>query len=179
MWPFRHRVTSTRAYVYSIVIVWVTGVSGVWLLGIYHNGKLYASFTYSSALFFPCWLSVQVTYITIRSRLLRKAPDVESYWQLSTEKTLRRSGVFWLPGFVLFRTEKFYSCFPLLAVWFVNVLELANFIVNPFMYSLRVPIFQDAFQKHLKKRRKRICTKSWLEETTQNGEQFMNYGLVI
>ena len=67
LWPFRHRVTSTRAYVHSIVIVWVTGVcmSGVWLLKIYHIDKLYTSLTYSSALFITL-LVICASYPTIR-----------------------------------------------------------------------------------------------------------------
>ena len=43
LWQFRHRVTSTCAYVYSIVIVWVTGVcmSGESLLEIYLIDNMY------------------------------------------------------------------------------------------------------------------------------------------
>ena len=112
--PFRHRVTSTRAYVYSIVIVWVTGMcmSGVWLLTIYHNDKLYASLAYSLALFISL-LIICTSYLTIRSRLQSTAPDhdLEVHRQASTENTLRMSKtffiviavslVFWLPAFVM------------------------------------------------------------------------------
>ena len=164
--PFRHRVTTTRAYVYSIVIVWVTGMcmSGVWLLTIYHNDKLYALLAYSLALFISL-LVICASYLTIRSRLQSTAPDhdLEVHRQASTENTLRMSKtffiviavslVFWLPAFVMVTTEEFCSCFPPPVVWFVTVLQLANSMINPFVYSFRMPIFQDAWKKCWRKRR--------------------------
>ena len=164
--PFRHRVTTTRAYVYSIVIVWVTGMcmSGVWLLTIYHNDKLYASLAYSLALFISL-LIICTSYLTIRSRLQSTAPDhdLEVHRQASTENTSRMSKtffiviavslVFWLPAFVMVTTEEFCSCFPPPVVWFVTVLQLANSMINPFVYSFRMPIFQDAWKKCWRKRR--------------------------
>ena len=166
LWPFRHRVTSTRVYVYSIAIVWVTGVcmSGVWLLTIYHNDKLYASLAYSLALFISL-LVICASYLTIRSRLQSTAPgrDLEVHRQASAENTLRMSKtffiviavslVFWLLAFVMVTTEEFCSCFPPPVVWFVTVLQLANSMVNPFVYSFRMPIFQDALRKCWRKRR--------------------------
>ena len=164
--PFRHRVTTTRAYVYSIVIVWVTGMcmSGVWLLTIYHNDKLYALLAYSLALFISL-LVICASYLTIRSRLQSTAPDhdLEVHRQASTENTSRMSKtffiviavslVFWLPAFVMVTTEEFCSCFPPPVVWFVTVLQLANSMINPFVYSFRMPIFQDAWKKCWRKRR--------------------------
>jgi len=121
LWPFRHRVTSTRAYVYSIVIVWVIGVcmSGVWLVTIYHNDKLYASLTYSSAVFISL-LVICASYLTIRSRLQSTVHDrdLDVRRHASMEKTLRMSRtffiviavslVFWLPAFVMFLFFFFY-----------------------------------------------------------------------
>ena len=132
--PFRHRVTSTRAYVYNIVIAWAIGVSisGVWLLKIYQNNNLYASLTYSSALFIPL-LVIFASYLTNRSRLQRTAPDhdLDVRRQASTEKTLRMSRtffmvvavslVFWLPVFVMFTIKEFCACFSIsLRFWWQN-----------------------------------------------------------
>ena len=114
LWPFRHRVMSTRVYVYSIVIVWGTGVcmSGMWLLTIYHIDKLYASVAFSLALF-TSLLVICASYLTIRSRLQSTAPghDLEVHRQASTENSLRMSKtffiviavslVFWLTAFVM------------------------------------------------------------------------------
>ena len=169
LWPFRHRVTSTRAYVYSIGIVWVIGLcmSALWLVRIYQNGKLYSSATYSSTLFIAL-LIIFASYLKIRTRLRSRAPDhdLDVGKQASTEKTLRMSRtffiviavslVFWLPAFVMFLIKEFCSCFSPLAVWLVVVLQSANSMVNPFVYSFRMPSFQDALKKCWKKRRQNI-----------------------
>ena len=55
LWSLRHRVTNTRAYIYSIVTVWVVGLcmAEVWLLTIYHTkvDTLFAIVTTQSFLF--------------------------------------------------------------------------------------------------------------------------------
>ena len=165
LWPFRHRATSTRAYVYSIVFAWVTGVcmSGVWVLAMLHNAKLYAAVTYSSAVFISL-LVICTSYLTIRSRLKSTVPDpdLDVRRQASTVKTLRMSRtffiviavslVFWLPAFVMFAIEELCLCFSSVAVWFVIVLLSVNSMVNPVVYSFRMPIFQDALKKCLRTR---------------------------
>ena len=170
LWPFRHRVTSTRAYVCSIVIIWVIGacMSGVWLAKIYHNDKVYASLTYSSALFIAL-LVICTSYLTIRSRLqsaLVPNHDLDVRRKASTEKTLRMSRtffivvgislVFWLPAFVMFTIKEFCSCFSPVTVWFMTALLSVNSMVNPFVYSFRMPIFQDALKKCWRKRQQNI-----------------------
>ena len=167
LWPFRHRVTSTCAYVYSIVIVWVTGVcmSGVTLLKIYLIDGMYAAAIYASALFVSL-LVICASYLTIRLRLQSTAPISD---QATREKSLRMSRtvfivvavslVFWFPAFVMIAIRDFCSCFSPLAVWFVIVLQLGNSMVNPFVYSFRMPIFEDALKKCWRKRRQNIEIK--------------------
>ena len=168
LWPFRHRVTSIRAYVYSIVMVWVIGVcmSGVSLLAIYLIDNVYANVTFASALFISL-LVICTSYLTIRLRLRSTAPNSDSVQiQASRERSLRMSRtvfivvavslVFWFPSFVMVTTQDFCSCFRPLAAWFVVVLQLANSMVNPFVYSIRIPIFQDALKKCWRKRRHNI-----------------------
>ena len=167
LWPFRHRITSTHAYVYSIVIVWVTGVciSGVSLLEIYLIDNVNAAFTYAPALFL-CLLVICTSYLTIRLRLQSTAPISDFQNQALKEKGLRMSRtvfivvavslVFWFPAFVMITTRDFCSCFSPVAVWFVIVLQLGNSMVNPFVYSFRMPIFQDALKRCWRKRRQNI-----------------------
>lgn len=182
LWPFRHRVTSTRAYVYSIVIVWVIGLcmSGLWLVRIYQSAKLYCSATYSSTLFIAL-LIILASYLKIRTRLRSRAPDndLDVRKQASTEKSLRMSRtffiviavslVFWLPAFVMFLIKEFCSCFSPLAVWLVVVLQSANSMVNPFVYSFRMPSFQDALKKCWKNRRQNIEIRD-IPKTSHNME---------
>ena len=176
LWPFRHRVISTRAYVYSMVIVWVIGVcmSTVSLLAIYLIDNMYANVTYASALFISL-LVICTSYLTIRLRLRSIAPNSDSVQnQAPRERSLRMSRtvfmvvaislVFWFPAFVLVTTQELCSCFPPLAAWFVIVLQLANSMVNPFVYSIRIPIFQDALKKCWRKRRQNIELRAFSRE---------------
>ena len=165
LWPLRHRVTNTRAYIYSIVTVWVTGLcmAGLSLLTIYHVQvvTLYATTTYVSSLFISL-LVICVSYLTIRSRLHCTAVNLKVHRQTSMEKNMRMSRtlfiviavslVFWLPAFVVHTVRGICSCFPPLAVWFVTVLHLGNSMVNPFVYSFRMLMFQDALKKCWRKR---------------------------
>ena len=182
LWPFRHRVTSTRTYVYSIVIVWVIGLcmSGLWLVRIYQSAKLYCSATYSSTLFIAL-LIILARYLKIRTRLRSRAPDhdLDVRKQASTEKSLRMSRtffiviavslVFWLPAFVMFLIKEFCSCFSPLAVWLVVVLQSVNSMVNPFVYSFRMPSFQDALKKCWRNRRQNIEIRD-IPKTSHNME---------
>ena len=182
LWPFRHRVTSTRAYVYSIFIVWAIGVcmSAVWLSKIYQDDKVYAFLTYSSALFIAL-LVICISYLTIRSRLQSTVPEhgLNVRRKALTEKTLRMSRtfflvvavslVFWLPAFVMFTIKEFCSCFSPIAMWFVTVLLSVNSMVNPFIYGLRMPIFQDALKKCWRKRRQNIELRA-ISKKTRNTE---------
>ena len=71
-WPLRHRVTSARAYIFSIVTVWVTGlcITGPSWLAIYHADvdTIYAIAT-ADVLFFISLLIISASYQAVRSRL--------------------------------------------------------------------------------------------------------------
>ena len=168
-WPLLHRVASTRAYIYSICAIWVAGLcmSGLLLLTIYHIhvDKMYAVLTYASFAFLSL-LVMCASYLTIRLRLQRPALDLDVQRQASAEKTLRTSRtffivivvslVFWLPGCVMMLIKDFCSCLSSEAAWLITVLMLGNSMVNPFVYSYRMPIFQDALKKFWRKRQRNI-----------------------
>ena len=167
-WPMRHRVTSTRAYVCTICVIWVAGLcmSGLLLLTIYHiNVDSVYLFSYASCSVLSL-LVICVSYLMIRSRLQRTALDSDVQRQVSAEKTLRMSRtffiviavslVFWLPSSVMGFIRDFCSCFSPVPTSFVTVLALGNSIVNPLVYSFRIPIFQDALKKLWRKRLQNI-----------------------
>ena len=168
-WPLLHRVTSTRVYICSIVVIWVAGLcmSGLCLLTIYHIhvDRMFVVLTYA-AFSFSSLLVICTSYLTIRSRLQRTALDLDIRRQASVEKTLRMSRtffiviaaslVFWLPGCVMILIKDFCSCFSSVIAWFVTVLLLGNSMANPFVYSFRMPIFQDALKKLWRKRQRNI-----------------------
>ena len=168
--PLRHRVTNTRAYTYSIVIVWVTGLcsAGLWLITIYHPkvNTVYATVT-TQSLLFVFLLVISGSYLTIRSRLHCTAPELEGHTQNVSERNLRLSKTFfivvavslllWFPAFVVHTVKEFCPrCFSPNVLSGVNILHLANSVVNPLVYSFRMPIFKEALKRCLRKRRQNI-----------------------
>ena len=170
-WPLRHRVTSSRPYIFSIVIVWAAGLcnGGLNMLTVYRSqvDSIYAKVVGDLLLFF-CLAVICASYLSIRSRLNATNPELQASHSRSTrDQNLRLSKTFyivvavslsfWLPGFVVYTIHTFcWSCFSPILLWFVNALHLANSMVNPFVYSFRMKIFQDSLKKCWKKRQQDI-----------------------
>ena len=155
-------------------------MSAVSLLAIYLIDNMYADVIYASALFFSL-VVICTSYLMIRLRLRSTAPNSDSVqMQATRERSLRMSRtvfivvavslVFWFPAFVMVTTQDFCSCFPPLAVWFVIVLQLGNSMVNPFVYSFRMPIFQDALKKCWRKCRQNIELSAFSPRQSHNAE---------
>ena len=170
LWPLRHRVTSTRAYVYSIVIVLAAGFSIAvisTMLPIYHPRlRVMSTITVHSCLFISL-LVICASYITIRNRLRTKTNEIDVHSQNAREQNIRLSRtlfsvvaaslVVWLPAFVGSSITAFSRRrFPPYFVWSAHALHLANSMANPFVYSFRMPIFKVALKKLRRKRRKTI-----------------------
>ena len=168
--PLRHRVTSARAYTYSIVIIWLTGLcsAGLWLLTIYHPkvSTVYATVT-TQSLLFVFLLVICGSYLTIRSRLHCTAPGLEEHTQNASERNLRLSKTFfivvavslllWFPAFVVRTVKEFCPrCFSPNVLSGVIILHLANSVVNPVVYSFRMSIFKEALKGCLRKRRQNL-----------------------
>ena len=116
------------------------------------------------------------SYIKIRNRLRSTSGKIASQSNRSTERNLRfprtmfiviaASLVFWVPTFGVYTVREFCKrCISSPVHWFVNALHLANSMVNPFVYTFRMPIFKDALKKFRRKRRQ------YLEGTTCPGRQ--------
>ena len=170
LWPLRHRVTSTRAYVYSIVIVWAAGFSmaaiSTLLPTYYPELRRVSAVTVHSCLFISL-LVICASYFTIRNHLRTKIKGVDVHFQNAREQNLRLSRtlfivvavslVVWLPAFVVFSVTAFCrGCFPRHLVSSANALHLANSMMNPFVYSFRMPVFNVALKKLKRKRQKTI-----------------------
>ena len=169
LWPLRHRVTNTRSYIYSIVVVWVAGlcIAGLSLLTVYHSqvDTMYATVATDSFIFISL-VVICASYLSIRSRLHRST-KLQLGNERSTEQNLRLSKTFyivvgvslllWLPAFVVYAIKEFcWQCFSPTVLSLVNVLHLANSMVNPFIYSFRMPIFKDALKRCWRKRQRNI-----------------------
>ena len=168
LYPLRHRVINKRVYIYAAVIAWVFGLctGGLSLLPKYYMKveKRYVTLSMHICLFIALLvICASYSYIKIQKRLRSSSPEIAHQTNRSTEHNLQFSRtmfigiwaslVFWLPAFVVYTVTEFcHQCFSPPVLWFVNVLYLANSMVNPFVYTFRMPIFKDALKKFLRKR---------------------------
>ena len=171
--PLRHRVASTRIYIYSIVVVWAVGIFIFGLLAlIYHIDQKMEMKTLHVAvhlcLFIPL-LVICASYLKIRAQLSSTAPEVAVVNIRQTTKHNARlsrtlfvvialSLLFWLPAVALYTGMHICHCsFHPYMMWTVNALLLANSLVNPFVYSFRMPVFKEPLEKlWLRKRTRHI-----------------------
>ena len=173
--PLRHHVVSTRVYIYSIVVVWAVGIFifGLMALSFYYP-KLERE-TVDIVVHFCLFISLLVicaSYLKIRTRLSSTAPDVVAVKsRQTTEYNVRLSRtlfvvialslLFWLPAFAVYiGRDLCQTCFHPYVMWTVNVLHLANSLVNPFVYSFRMPVFKETLVKLSRRQRRVIGTRN-------------------
>ena len=170
VWPLRHRVTSTKVYIYSIVLVWISGISvGASLLlaayGILDMKRWNISLCIVALL---ALLIICFSYLAIRKRLNCRIPpiDMHLYRQSGLQQNTQLSCtlfivaaaslVFWLPStiiYILFLLRSFRVPIPL--GYSGTLFYLANSGVNPIIYSFRIPIFKKTLTRmKLRKRSK-------------------------
>ena len=173
--PLRHRVVSTRVYIYSIVVVWAVGIFifGLMALSFYYL-KLARETVHVVVHFclFISFVMICASYLKIRTRLSSTAPEVTAVKsRQTTEYNVRLSRtlfvvialslLFWLPAFAVYIGRDICKrCFHPYVIWTVNVLLLANSLVNPFVYSFRMPVFKEALEKLSRRQRHVIRTRN-------------------
>ena len=169
--PIRHRITNSRVYNCSIVIVWAVGLAffGFTLLSFYYSDFVgeYVFLPFKTCLLIS-FLIICVSYLSIRTRL--RAPpraELDNQRHPSREHNLRFSKtvfiaiasslVFWMPAFVVYLTREFCQrCFTPLVFWLVDAMYLVNSMVNPLVYSFRMQIFKDALHEFWRKRQQNV-----------------------
>ena len=161
IWPLRHRVTSTKAYIYSIVIVWIAGntVGALSFLVLYRIFHLRYYVVVYSVIIVLSLITICVSYLAIRTRLNNRVPAVNKvhnrhFVEQNTKlsKTLfiviAASVAFWVPSLVIYCI---YSLSPEFFPEFVNYIlamfRLNNSLVNPIIYSLRIPVFRETLKR--------------------------------
>lgn len=159
--PFRHRTLTTRSYIYTLGFVWVT--SG--LVFLLHLAFLIKSLGDISVLitspFFLLVLAVIcVTYILICLQIRQTFPeagrnDIRAQQNKKLTKTLFIVTVLsltcWLPAIILsFWINSLVTIDTLFSnniIRVVKILQYANSIVNPLVYSFRMPLFKSEMKK--------------------------------
>ena len=172
--PIRHRAATTIAYIYGVVFIWLVGlcIAGLFSLPIYYKKveKRYVTLSIHVCLFIAL-LVICASYIKIRNRLRgRTSAEIGLQRNRATEQDLRLSRtmfvviaaslVLWLPAFVVYTVREFWPQRVSPPVhWFVKSLHLANSMVNPFVYTFRMPIFKEALKKLWRRRRQNFVVQ--------------------
>ena len=163
LWPLHHRVASTQTYIISIVLVWVGGLCIMTVLFFTLNNKIAkkTSFLIINSMLFVCLCVILTTYMTIRKRLRNTNPAIEAHNRKTIEQNVKLSKTlfvviglsftFWLPGITMYTVMAFcVECASEILMWIATVLQFANSLVNPIVYSYRMPMFKSAMKKLFK-----------------------------
>ena len=170
IWPLRHRASSTKSYICSVIFVWVAAISiasSSSLLSVYSLvDNLHWTVT-NCSISLLCLVIICASYLTIRKRLHRRVPvlDMVHNRQNRAEQNTKLSKtlfiviaaslVCWIPAIVVFCTHFLcYQCLPDSLVKMTTAFRLGNSLINPIIYSLKMPVFRKTLT------RMKICKRS-------------------
>ena len=168
IWPLRHRVASIKGYIYSVILVWVCGISAGTLSFITAFDILNAVFwrVILCSLIISPLMIICVSYLAIRRRLNCRVPaiDLAHNRQNGLRQSKKLSStlfiviavsiVCWSPTTVTYFIDYLCSrCVPLTLRYIFTMFHLANSLVNPIIYSFRISFFRETL-KRMKPRRR-------------------------
>ncbi|CAH3195115.1 unnamed protein product [Porites evermanni] len=174
IYPLRHRVTSTNAYIYTIIIVWLIAIT--WgtscLLVVYDifEFKFYMA-AFSFAILF-CLVTICLCYVAIRAKLSQESPAIDqANNRLNTDRNTKLSKTFcivisasvalWVPGLVFYCIYYFLPRYSVIMNYASFILHQTNSLLNPIIYSLRMPFFKETFKRLKNKMKIRKQTKTY------------------
>ena len=180
--PLRHRAASTQAYILSIVWVWVGGLAMalVFTLEMFQLLPTIYSTAIQDVGLVSAFGVVVAAYMAIHTRLKLTVPSLEAHNRHSAEQNAKLSRTLfiiialsltlWLPSIVLYTIDDFCpNCMlPEILLFISRVLHLTNSMINPVVYSYRMPIFKESMKRCLKKCSINI-KRDINEESTQSG----------
>ena len=180
IWPLRHRVASIKVYINSVVIVWLVGTAqgALIFLALNEDIKMEYSEVCGGFLIYFSLGTICVSYLSIRKRLNNRNRYINTTQNRQIlEQNIKLSKTFFTvicaSVVCLAPSVSFYivSCFhPALFVGFLKyifvMLNQSNSLVNPMIYSFRMPIFR----KTLKQLKKRIKIPRPSSKYTVSGE---------
>ena len=180
LWPVRHRVSSLQIYVCSIITVWFIGlVFGVLLLLSLYFQEVNQNYVFATLNFclFVSFLVTCISYVKIGRRVICTPRDENSSntrnpFDASSARLSRTLfGVFaisfllWLPLLVVYTAKDFCPrCIPRVLEQVVHTLRVANSMVNPLVYSFKMPAFKIALGRLRRRWRKNIEIRPAQEE---------------
>ena len=163
IWPLRHRVASTKVYIYVVIFLWVAGIFVGTLSMLASHGILnYVQWKVVICSMVVLGLvTICVTYLTIRSKLNCRVPAIDNnvhnrqnvpVQNAKLSRTLfiviAASLLCWCPSAVGYSIHYLCSeCVPYPLTYIFNICYLANSFVNPIIYSFRIPMFRETLKR--------------------------------
>ena len=172
IYSLRHRVTSTNAYICTIIIVWLIAITQgtSCLLVVYDifEFKFYTA-AFSFAILF-CLVTICLSYVVIQAKLRQERPAiVPANNRLNTDRNTKLSNTFcivisasvafWVPGFCFI--YYFLPGYSMIMNYVSFILHQTNPLLNPIIYSLRMPFFKETFKSPKNKMKIRKQTKTY------------------
>ena len=161
--PLRHRTLNTRVYVGGIVLVWVAGIFAAVLFMLRPVFPAVVDIRLSTILInLTLFLSLFVictSYLLMRRRLSRGVPIFHSQIRTNMARNIKLSKtlliiislslICWLPAVLLYTV--IYLCPNCVSevanvMLTATVLHLANSVINPIVYTYRMPMFKEALR---------------------------------
>ena len=163
IWPLRHRVTSTKTYIYSILIAWLAGITvGTLNLLLVLDGILYLQYyvVAYSVITVLSLVTICVSYLSIRTRLNHRGPAIDKTQnRQSVEQNVKLSKTLfivigaslslWVPSLAFYIISCYLppGFFPQVWSSIFTTLHLTNSFINPIIYSFRMPVFRETLKK--------------------------------
>ena len=157
--PLRHRVTSDKCYVCSLVVVWAAGmiVGATFLLNLLKVWSYFACQIIVFSMIIASLIIICGSYLSIRKKLHCRVPTIHQNGGNHEERNIRLSRtlfiviiasfVCWLPGGVLHLIHGVGEYVPIAVLYTGILCNITSSIVNPVIYSFRMHIFKEPLGK--------------------------------
>ena len=160
IWPLRHRVTSTKVYIYSVAIIWLAGLSLGALNFLTTNGIIddrHYLFPYSIITFFSLFV-ICSSYLLIRKRLYNRNPAIDeadcrkrvgqnAKFSKTVLVVIGASVTLWAPSMTLYNINLWLGLLPGFMNYLTNFLHVTNSLVNSVIYSFRTAVFKKTLKQ--------------------------------
>ena len=162
IWPLRHRVASAKGYISSVTFVWMAGIAAGVLTSLALNKiiDLVHFMVVLSIIVIASLITICASYLAIRTRFNWRVPAIDSahnrqnalHQKAKLARTLfimiAGSLVCFLPSTVGYLIHYLCSdCVSSPLSYFFTILFLANCLVNPIIYSFRMPMFRESLKR--------------------------------
>ena len=163
IWPLRHRTSSTKTYIYSVIFVWIAvlSVGVVATLAAYGYFNILQLWVALCCVLLLALITICISYLAIRKKLTN--PEVPAIDKVHNRKNASEQNTklsrtlfiviavslgCWLPGVLVYSIDSLCSnCLPGPLIHFCAMLALVNSLVNPIIYCFRIPIFRETLKR--------------------------------